>query len=474
MFGKRFNFSVDASRPASEARAWKCCAAAAGLVCCLVPLRGALAQVAPPGPRATQSYSGQFIVRAMPAPRLPGRLANLETNRNFIQLEPTLLAISGERIKQILWRNLEANAPWQGKIFLGLYPARSANDPITIACQRFRDRWQYQVGLPNLLERARYVRAMTQVLLLEMANRTAGERSAEIPLWLIEGLSEQLLASSEIEIILPPPRTSANGIELASTNISGRRKNPLAEAHKRLCAGPMVTFQQLSWPASDQLDGPGGDLYRSSAQLFVNQLLSLNDGPACLQAMLAELPRHYNWQFAFLHAFRGHFSRPLEVEKWWALQMVHFTGRDLAQTWPVAESWRKLDEVVRSAVQVRTGTNDLPLRAEVSLQTVIREWDRPHQVAALRGKLRELESLRLRLARELVPLADEYRRTLATYLEKLDQTNIIPFRKRALQRQAVAEVLKQLDALDAERTGLRPESETKAAGPKTGVTAQVR
>jgi len=37
------------------------------------------------------------------------------------------------------------------------------------------------VDLADQLERARFVRAMVQVLLLEVANRNAGEHSAEIP-----------------------------------------------------------------------------------------------------------------------------------------------------------------------------------------------------------------------------------------------------------------------------------------------------
>src|SRR5205807_476009 len=83
-------------------------------------------------------------------------------------------------------------------------------------------------------------------------------------------------------------------------------------------------------------------------------------------------------QFAFLRAFQAHFQRPLDVEKWWTLQVLHFTGRDLTQTWPADESWKKFDEIIRSTVQIRVGTNELPLRAEISLQAIIREWDRPH------------------------------------------------------------------------------------------------
>ncbi len=79
---------------------------------------------------------------------------------------------------------------------------------------RFKNGWQYRVDLPNVVERPRYVRAIVQVLLLELANRTAQGRGAEIPLWLVEGFSQLLLASSEVEIILPPPRAAAERPQL--------------------------------------------------------------------------------------------------------------------------------------------------------------------------------------------------------------------------------------------------------------------
>jgi len=40
--------------------------------------------------------------------------------------------------------------------------------------------------------------------------------------------------------------------------------------------------------------------------------------------------QYYNWQFAFLQAFSATFQQPLDVEKWWSLQLLHFTGRG----WP--------------------------------------------------------------------------------------------------------------------------------------------
>ncbi|HWX21890.1 MAG TPA: hypothetical protein VN578_18475 [Candidatus Binatia bacterium] len=427
------------------------------------------AQFALPETTATHSHSGQFVVRATRS-SVPGTgPLGLETNRSFIRLDPSLVPVSCERIKQNLARELNAAASWQGTIFVVLYPAVSPEDPITLTSERFRDGWQYRVELPDMIERTRYVRALVQVLLVEMANRSGAAHSAEIPTWLVEGLTEKLLAFSEKEILLAPARTAGNGFNVPFTPVSVPRKdNPLEQIHRVLSRQPPLSFDQLSWPGDDELTGAAGELYRSSAHLFVTELLRLENGPACLRFMLAELPQRFNWQFAFLRAFHAWFQRPLDVEKWWALQVAHFTGRELAQTWPAEESWQKFDQIIHSPVQVRATTNELPLRAEVTLQSIIREWDHDRQTVALQSKLHEMDLLRLRLAQEFVPLFDEYRQSLVEYLQNRDKAGLLS-RKTTARRRAVDEALSQLAALDARREALRPIEKRRPAA----VQAQV-
>ncbi len=422
----------------------------------LLPGTAAPAQTLSPDTISARSISGQFIVRATGTAEIPAGLARLATNQNFVFLEPRLVPTSCERIKQCLARELGASAPWRGKIFLAVRPARSADDPVTIFSERFKNGWRYQVELPNPLERTRYVRAIAGVLLQEMANRSAANRPAEVPTWLIEGFTRQLLASSELEIILPPAQKRASGLDFTFSHVDARRQDPLETAHKVLLAGPALTFQELSWPTPDQLTGTAGEVYGCSAQVFVDGLARLPDGRACLRTMIDQLARFYNWQFAFLRAFQPHFQRLIEVEKWWALALARFTGRDLAQTWAAVESWQQLDKVIRFAVQVRAGTNELPMRAEVSLQAIIREWGRDAQTLALQEKLRELFLLRLRVATNHIALVDDYRQVLQTYLENRDHKGLIPFRKEATRRHAVAEALQQLDILDTRRMALAP------------------
>ena len=208
----------------------------------------------------------------------------------------------------------------------------------------------------------------SRCLLLEMANRGAA-RTAEVPGWLAEGLTQQLLASSALEVILPPPRAGQRGLPVNVVNTGIERKpNPLARARGNSGRHPPLSFEELSWPAGISPAGDSEEVFGASAQLFVDQLLQLENGTTCLRAMIEELPRYHNWQIAFLHGFHSQFQSLLDVEKWWALQAVQFTSRDLTQTWSVAESWRKLDEIVRPPVQVRTEADQLPSPGTVALQ----------------------------------------------------------------------------------------------------------
>jgi hypothetical protein len=440
---------------------------AVAVAVCLGALRGSAGVQLPPSDLlSARSFSGQFIAYANRTAASPPALLSVATSQDFVQLEPTLATVSCERIKHLLLRELGVTAPWRGTIYVVLYPAQAASDPVTLTSERFKSGWQYRVDLPDVVDRSRYVRAIVQVLLLELANRSAPARTAEIPTWLIEGFGQMLLASSEVEIILSPPRTAPSGLNISATQVAARKESLLHQAQKKLRGRPPLTFEALSWPTEQDLNADGGDLYRGSAQLFVGELLRLPDGRTCLQAMLAQLPRHYNWQFAFLGAFRSHFGRPLDVEKWWSLALTRATGRDAAPAWQLEASWQKLDQAIHAAVQVRTGTNDLPLHASASLQQVIREWDAARQTEALNSALRELGLLRPRIAQECVGLVQDYCQAIETYLKERDRgASGLLTTKRAAQRRAAEAAIQQLDALDARRAALRLVPKHASANP---------
>jgi hypothetical protein len=417
----------------------------------------------------SRSFSGQFLVQSGREAFNSPLAVLLQNDTNFVRLDPTLLTISSERVKQLVWRALGVNSPWSGKIFLRLYSANSSDSPVAIDAQQFRDGWEYRVSLPSPCQRERYVRAMVSAVLLELANREAGLHSAELPAWLSEGLGREIWASNQKEVILPPPQMSDNGLRMTMLLVNARKENSLDQAHQALCASAPLTFQQLSWPVLDRNTGEPGELYRSCAQLFVHQLLALPQGQSCLRTMLQHLPRYYNWQFAFMEAFHNSFHEPLDVEKWWSLQLVHFTGRELGENWTADQSWEKLDQSVRSAVQVRIGTNELPLHAEIALQTMIRDWPPPRQTSALETKLRELQMLRPRLTHEFSAVVDDYCRVIENYLQTLNHPGfVLPFRKQVVARHNAVETLQKLDELDARRASLRP-----AAKPELPIQADL-
>ena len=425
-----------------------CSAVLFGISCGNAP-----AQLSLPGVNAARSVSGQFIVtsdRSLPlAATLPGA-----ANADFVRLEPALLAVSAERIKQALWRELgiDSSAPWQGKIFLTLHPAMSLDESVTIISEHFADGWDYRVALPDVLSRPRFLRAMTGVVLLEFANRGPGARSAEIPTWLTDGLSQPLLATGAVEIVLSSPVKTVNGLLESRTDVTERGMDPLASARGVLRDHPALTFDQLSWPTDAQVSGDDGGVYRASAQLFVTDLLNLKNGPAHLRAMLQVSPRYYNWQTAFQEAFRADFAQPLDVEKWWALQVVDFMARDPGPTWTPAVSREKLDQILSVAVDFRAASNALPAHAEVSLQAVIRNFDSARQTVILETKLRDLELAQLRMAPPLAALTAEYRITIADYLGENRQIRQPLWSKHSVPQEAGAnDTLQKLDAFDAQR-----------------------
>ncbi len=404
------------------------------------------------GPRS--SLSGQFVIYEPTDTFLRPVPLDGAARSNYVRVEASLLAVTCERVKKALLAELQTPDQWRGKISLSLHRARSLDEMVVISSTQNGTDWSYFMDLPDTLEPARLVSATVNVLLLEMANRNS-ERSAEIPTWLAEGLARQLIRSSAVPLVLDQPAPGRPGISASFLQSEGVRRDPLATANEELRAHPPLTLDELTWPADGQLVGEAGESYRSSAQLFVHELTQLDQGRACLRAMVGELARHLNWQMAFLDAFKAHFKTQLELEKWWALRLVTFTGRDLAQAWPAAESWDKLDEIVRPAVEVRTAMNELPLRTQLNLQTIIREWDFAQQAGVLAQKIQQLFVLRMRVSQDLVSLVDDYRQVLDGYMKARAKSST--GRRAIMGLDKIArETIAQLDPLDARREELRP------------------
>jgi hypothetical protein len=161
--------------------------------------------------------------------------------------------------------------------------------------------------------------------------------------------------------------------------------------------------------------------------------------------MLQLLPQHANWQFAFLAAYS--FERPLEAEKWWALQVSHFTSRNPDDSWDLPTSLQKLEVALITPVQVHSEITGLPKAEDLSLPAILRTWEPEPTRELLDTKIRDLALLRLRIAPELVLLLDRYLATLGEIRDKLPRKRNLKFGNSSAQL---------VEALDRLRAGALP------------------
>jgi hypothetical protein len=376
------------------------------------------AQILPDVPTAA-SRSGQFTVCGV-APGTPRPDVDLTAAPDLVRLDAPLLAVSCERIKQALLAALQATDQWHDKVYIFLHPARSADEDIVVTTTRFADSWNYRIDSPDNVDPTRLVRAVTQVLLLETANRGNSGESAAIPLWLAEGFPQLLMDTSEIDLILQASpftggRTTANRPEIRDARPGDLFKKIRQQLHGR----KPLTLDELGQPPA-RLDSEDGDVFCASARLFIHELLGLQNGGAGLAAMLPELPYDPDWRVAFLHGFPKQFPHLVDLEKWWALESVYFVRHTPDQTWTAAEVLKRLDEVLRCPLQVQVATNEPAFYTDASLQTVIQGWDLQQQGPLLRQKIEVLTALKLRADPTTAGLAEQYRSTLQNYLLKME------------------------------------------------------
>jgi hypothetical protein len=434
------------------------------------------APAAKPESLTIQGRSGQFTVigprASVPS---PGYL-NAPQRTNFVLVDPPRLAVTCERIKQALLKELQAADAWKGHITLNIYRAGDLGEPIFVKAQYLPAGWDYQVSVPGEVEASRLLRVLVAVLLQEMADRKAGARPAELPPWLARGLAAQLETLGGKTFIL---EGQSGAPHLQGTGVGGvfimegpgslprieRHVDPLAEMRRRLGNDLPLSVDELNWPTEAQLaSGPLG-YYETSAQLFVVHLLRLAGGPECLRGMLDQAPQHLNWQTAFLGAFARHFKTLRDADKWWTLQIASFTGRDPSKTYTLQESWQKLEDILACPVSLPDEGGKTAQRGVVTLQTVIGQWDYARQKPMLRQKLNQLQTLRLRISPQLLRLTDDYRDTLAGYLNRRDKAGFAPEVRgiavgdtpRLLARKTV----ERLDALD----GIRADLKRAGGGP---------
>lgn len=392
--------------------------------------------------------------------------ANLEfkPKAGTILLEPDVLVISAEHVRRALFRELALPLRGGGQIQLLLQRASASNPGISIVPRNIAGGWQYQVNIPDHIEDIQLIRGLVQVLLMEFANREAGPKSAEIPLWLNEGLSYHLVASVRADLI----SSAVPSGMMARTVLELKGSDPLRETRQYLRSHPALSFTELSQMAPADLSADTAKSFQHSAHLIVNELARLPNGKAGLVKMLQALPHFWNWETAFLHAFRPHFERMLEVEKWWSVHAIAFTSRDPTQAWSADVCLQTLDGILLAPAQVRLTTNTLPMRTTVTLQQVVADWPFELQRPVLGQTLNQLAVLRMNCPTNVVPLIDAYNVTLRNYLHRRAEANAAGLsRSRVVlpARLLAQNTVKELDELFRQREVFRRNQITAAKLP---------
>ncbi|GDY20070.1 hypothetical protein LBMAG56_14150 [Verrucomicrobiota bacterium] len=406
---------------------------------------------------AMTSRSGQFVVFAPSSPAAEVESPASLTATNLVRLEQGPLAIICDRIREVLLQEMGAASLVQGRVYVRLH-AGPPTAEIILKPIRFSQGWQYELTLPTRVDRTRLVTAVTHTMLQEMANRSSGGRVVNLPQWLVEGLTAQVLIAGGPALV-PEPR------RVLVVETTPRDHFAVARAHLRQHGA--LSFSDMNLPSNAQLVGAGWETHRYSAQIFVASLLRLSGGNVALVNFTRELGNYLNPQLAFLKAFNGHFRSALEIEKWWSVTVINLTGRDQHMNWTQSIALQRLDEILHTAVQAPTAGGELARRQNLRLQDGLMQLDFPQQRQVFTQTVRQLEILQWNAPRDLSRLVLDYRKTLADYVQergRIEMRADLRNRIQGAHNAVIQNTIRQLDLLDVIREDFRRTGETETAG----------
>jgi hypothetical protein len=392
------------------------------------------------------SQSRQFIVHGSIVPRryIPAAGTN---SAAFTQLEPQLVAVTAERIRFALTRELGLRDAFRDKVHVIVQDWAPAEQRIGIVSQMHTDGFVYKMVMPGRVKGVQFVKGLVQVLLLELANRDVA-RCAELPTWLVEGMTRQMLTRIVPATVLNrDPLT----IERAGYDRLGGSKTFLK-------TNTPVTIQELSFADLSKSSAEQLAQYEASSHLLVHQLLQLKGGPQLMTRFIQSLPRTLNWQTAQFHVYKEHFDSPLALEKWWLLNWAQFRSREEREAWSVPVTLDRLDSILHTPMEVRTDTNNIPHQRDASLQELIQLAEFAVQKDLLAQKLQHMAFMSLSVATPAVPLWSAYQRAIESYLQKRNVNEYQPGLKSDPEQRLQALIkatLKSLDELDFARGELR-------------------
>ena len=389
------------------------------------------------------SESGQFVVHGSTLPLPPRRTAT--NNPAMVELNSQLAAVSAERTRRLFARQLHLQERHRDEVHIILLNRIEPDAPIHLVTRVFSDRFQYQLGLPGRLENTRLVRSLVRSMLQEFANR-GGRRSADLPPWIVEGMTQQVLSEFM-------PAYVSNRRPL-TREVSGY--DLLSDARTYFSTNSCMTIEELSFYGDSEGEALDRKRFDYSAQLLVHELLQLPNGAMLMQNFLRTLPSTLNWQTAFYHTYAAHFKDPLALTKWWMLTWVDFQSRRAQEVWPVDVSLQKLEALLQTTLETRASPDSLPEHRQTTLSDFITETPFSTHKGVLTEKVQQLFFLAHQLAPTVAGLAGEYQECLRSYVDRRSVVEYQPAlrsdpqaRKDQVTRNAL-EALKGLDNLRAD------------------------
>lgn len=420
------------------------------------PAIGAIDTELPPGDLpssiTTVSQSGQFVVTgSRPERRRPIENRPASSGDNLRELTPQTLAVSCERVKAEALRTLDLTDRWRarggrtGKIFVSIEDTLTIDSQLAVQARPYEGGWHFRAQVPSRVTEERLVRALCQAIAMELASRNGNQRAGEPPLWLVEALTQSVLAAFPDGIILQPQTRI-----VASLRVGER----YASVRARLARQAPLAFHELSQPDLGRMSASDWDHFAACSHLCLRELQRLPEGNARLARWLTGLQKNWNWQTGFLEAFQPLFHSLLDVEKWWALAVANFTGRNPEHTWPTEFALRKLDEALQP-VGVLPGAGNRASR--LSLEDIVFHWDHARQIPVLRRFLQQLNAILINAPTDVSPLVYQYADTIESYLANRAKAGFAPIgRGQAIPsvKLLVRETVGRLRELDGERARL--------------------
>lgn len=374
--------------------------------------------VLPEAPISATSISGQFIVHGRDSTRLvPTRQMRPVGNDPVIELRPDLLTVTCERVKKAVLQRLDLRDDYRGKVHLHLQRQPAIERSVAIRPQVYRDGWQFHLALPDRIEWPRLVRAITEVVLLEMANRNnLSTVCAQPPLWLAEGMNQLVLGDYGRDLVIESQ---------TMLNRSNRKPDPLRESRAAIRGRDPLGFSALTLATVDQLTNPNDFTHFQASAAILVHLLTEESRRARTVGFIRALPETLNWQTTFLALNRSEFATLLDAEKWWAVNATHELSVDPDLSWNRGEVLRRLAEILSETAAVRSPSGSPAAPESIPLSRVVSEWDFATQQSVLQRKVAQLQILLMRTPKEppeLRPLVTECFRTVDRYLAERSGT----------------------------------------------------